>query len=251
MENELKLQRLSSLELLPIELLYEIQLYALSQSLPCTSHSLHQIYESAPSSFKAEYICLRVYGCPENVFTKALRYPLCSLRVLLLVKRNAAQPEINRNGLELPKRFFRDLRAQKVGSTWTEQDHPLPFIHGLYTAGFSLDVNSNNGYALTKAVQIGFSALVQLLIEKGASPTYKDNLAVRVAIRQKDLRMVKLLVERGSGGGEAKRRKLEDRVMITKDLLKLAVKCNSQDIVNYFTLEKGCVPDMQTLYLMC
>lgn len=265
MKDGLKLQRLSKscLELLPVEvrasfpevcikrslipkLLYEIQLYALSHSLPCTSHSLHLIFKFAPSSFRAEYIFLRTSGSSENLYTKALRYPLCSLEVLRFIKLQSRNPITM---LELPKRLFRDLGTRRASSKWTDQDQPLPFIRDLYTAGFSLDLNSINGYALTKAVQTEFYALVKLLLDKGASPTYKDNLAVRVAIRRKDLRMVKLLIERGSGEVH-KRRRLEDRMKVSKELLKLAVKCNAQDLVDYFTREKGCVPDMQTLYLM-
>ncbi|KAJ4491622.1 hypothetical protein C8J55DRAFT_557184 [Lentinula edodes] len=248
MKDGLKLRRLSKscLELLPVELLYEIQLYALSHSLPCTSRSLHLIFKYAPSSFQAEYIFLRSSGSSENLYTKALRYPLCSLEVLRFIKLQSRNPV---TVLELPKRLFRDLGTRRASSNWTDQDHPLPFIRDLYTAGFSLDLNSINGYALTKAVQTEFYALVKLLLDKGASPTYKDSLAVRVAIRRKDLRMVKLLIERSSGEVH-KRRRLEDRMKVSKELLKLAVKCNAQDLVDYFTREKGCVPDMQTLYLM-
>jgi hypothetical protein len=43
---------------------------------------------------------------------------------------------------------------------------------------------------------------------------------------------------------------MEDRISPTPAMLKLAVKCNAQDIVEYFTKEKGVVPDMQTLLMM-
>ncbi|KAJ3747053.1 hypothetical protein DFH05DRAFT_767883 [Lentinula detonsa] len=251
MKDALKRQRFSCLELLPVELLHEIQLYALSHHLPCTSGSLHQIFKFAPPSFKAEYIYLRLCGTTDGFYSKALRYPLCSLEVLRFIKQYTKKTEINIIVIKTPKHLFQGLAPRKYGSMWTDQDHPLPFIRGLYSEGFSLDIHSMNDYPLIKAVHTGFEALVQFLLEKGASPAYKDNLAVRVAIRRKDLRLVKLLVERSeSGEKKTKKRKLEDRVTITKDLLKLAVKCNTQEIVDYFTQEKGCVPDMQTLYLM-
>lgn len=72
--------------------------------------------------------------------------------------------------------------------------------------------------------------------------------------------MVKLLVERdgslvlpGLTKGEVqkpqkgKRRRLEDRVEVDQSMLKLAVKCNAGDIIDYLAWEKGVVPDMQTL----
>ncbi|KAJ3774738.1 hypothetical protein FB446DRAFT_456096 [Lentinula raphanica] len=245
--------QLSRLELLPVELLYDIQLFALSHHLPCTSRYLHRIFKSAPSSLQAEYIYLRLCDATHDFFSRALRYPICSLEVLRFIKRftNYDKTGSTQSLVKTPKRLFQGLDTRKYGAAWTEQDHPLPFIRGLYIEGFSLDISSLNDYALIKAVHLGFIPLVHLLLEEGASPAHKDNLAVRVAIRRKDLRMVKLLVERSrTNETKSKKRKLEDRVAITKDLLKLAVKCNAPDIVHYFTEEKACVPDMQTLYLM-
>lgn len=118
-------------------------------------------------------------------------------------------------------------------------------------------VNSHDGYALTKAVQVGFIQLVQFLLDHGATPEWKNNLAVNIAIRHKDLRLVRMLVERIDAGkspddkkAKGKRRKLEDRVAVTPEMLRAAVKCKAKDIVEYLTREKGCIPDMQTLLLM-
>ncbi|KXN88484.1 hypothetical protein AN958_07150 [Leucoagaricus sp. SymC.cos] len=86
-------------------------------------------------------------------------------------------------------------------------------------------------------------------------------MAVKVAIKQKNLRMVKMLVERDDRDGslvpiptkqiqkpqKGKRRRLEDRVEVHPSMLKLAVKCNARDIIDYFAWEKGIIPDMQTL----
>ena len=73
-----------------------------------------------------------------------------------------------------------------------------------------------------------------------------------IAIRQKDLTLVKLLMERedksnANRGGKNKKRKIEDRVAANKEMLRLAVKCNARDIAEYLTQEKGIIPDMQTL----
>lgn len=72
-----------------------------------------------------------------------------------------------------------------------------------------------------------------------------------VAIRQKSLPMVKMLIERtASGKSGMKKRRLEDRVPVNPEMLKLAVKCKARDIVIYLTQEKHCSPDMQTLSLL-
>jgi len=120
------------------------------------------------------------------------------------------------------------------------------------------NINAHDGYALTKAVHAKFLPLIQFLLNHGADPQYKDCLAIRVAIRQRDLALVKLLIERdessyepgGGRTGRRKRRKLEDRVEINRAMLRAAVKCDARDIVDYLTREKGCVPDMQTLHMM-
>lgn len=73
-----------------------------------------------------------------------------------------------------------------------------------------------------------------------------------VAIRKKDLSLVRLLIERvlSPEGKQTKRRRLEDRVAVSPEMLKVAVKCNAREIVDYLTKEKGCIPDIQTLQMM-
>lgn len=83
-----------------------------------------------------------------------------------------------------------------------------------------------------------------------------------LAIRQRNAQLVRMLVERNyravdrdcgaaseseiEGQRAKKKRKMEDRVQVSSEMLKLAVKCNARDIVQYLR-GKGCIPDMQTL----
>jgi hypothetical protein len=139
---------------------------------------------------------------------------------------------------------------------WTIHDHPLPFLKHLYALPgiHPPDLNAHNGYALTRAVHARFLPLVQFLLEGGAIPQCKNSLAVIVAIRQKDLALLRVLVERdgsvrvGSGEG-GKRKKIEDRVRVDAKMLRAAVRYDARDIVQYL-IDKGCVPDMQTLHMM-
>lgn len=74
---------------------------------------------------------------------------------------------------------------------------------------------------------------------------------MKVAIRQKNLEMVKLLVERQeSKKKKGKRRKIEDRLSLDSDMLKIAVMANAHDIVEYLYREKKILPDMLTLKKM-
>lgn len=66
--------------------------------------------------------------------------------------------------------------------------------------------------------------------------------------------MVKMLVEREDKAslnkGTAKKRKLEDRVLLDSRMLKIALERDAMDIVEYMTQEKGLIPDIQTLKTM-
>ncbi|KAG1742862.1 hypothetical protein EDB19DRAFT_1700714 [Suillus lakei] len=162
---------------------------------------------------------------------------------------------------ELPRRLFRSLSSESLAKppSWTDQDHPLPFLNYLFTCPkiSPPDVNSHEGYALTKAVKAGFLPLIRFLLDHGASSRCKNSMPIFVAIYRKDLSLVQLLVDRvdqkpGPGGQKEKgtRQKLEDRAQVTPEMLKVAVKLHARDIVEYFMKEKGCVPDMQTLLMI-
>ncbi|KAG6862032.1 hypothetical protein C0995_008220 [Termitomyces sp. Mi166 len=261
------------LESLPVEdstqhhhqLLYEVQLYALSESLPMASRRIYAVFQLSSASFRSQYLLGRAFARgPQDmasIFTKILRYPMCTEDVveqlLPLLARGGFDVKASR--FDIPKRLFRSL-APKTGSVnWKEQEPPLPFLQYLFDSpGTSKpNVNSHGGYALTKAVYARFIPLIKFLLGHGAEPQCKNYLAIFVAIRQRDLALVKLLIERDDSPymdrlvtGKRKRRKLEDRVVVNREMLKAAVKCDARDIVDYLTREKGCIPDMQTLHMM-
>ena len=242
-----------------VQLLYEIQSIALSDSFPLTSRYLHGVFRSSTPSFRARYLLGRVLlqDDPPNVFTKALRYSLCIEEVLDSFCRQLPS-EYCPSSCDLPRRLFRSLAPRVEFIESSEGDHPLPFLRYLYQSPRipAPDTNAHDGYALTKAVHAKRPLLIQFLLERGASPACKNGLAVSVAIRQKDLQMVKLLIEQDDipfascGRKRGKRRKLEDRLEVNREMLKTAVRCGARDIVDYLTREKGCIPDIETLNVM-
>ncbi|KAF9261458.1 hypothetical protein L218DRAFT_498820 [Marasmius fiardii PR-910] len=253
---------LSHLERLPVELLYEIQLYALSEYLPYTSKRLYIVYESTPTLLRAQYVYHRTSSPPKTsteLTNAILRYPICTTGVFQYIVTHLF-PNDNLNTTvkqpELPRRLFRTLTTKKPPAKWRDTDHPLPFLEFLYDSEKSKipppDPNSHYGYALTKAVHAGFVQLVRFLLSRGATPVNdkKNGLTVMIAIRQKNLGMVKMLVERGERDNEGlgvekgkrggnKRRKMEDRFRVTPEMLQTAVRCRASDIIEYFTKEKG------------
>ena len=221
-----------------------------------------------------------------RLVSKILRYPICTPAVLGLVLGLPGYPDVSSGGrIQLPRRLFRDLSSRPSGR-WRDTDPPLPMLRYLYSHPRipAPDPNGWDGYALTKAVAAGFIPLVRFLLDQGASPANKNGLAVHAAIRRKDLALVKLLIEpdpsapvaassrtllqqdgvpprlstskkRRSGDGVAgthssKRRRLEDRVAVTQEMLKTAVACDARDIVQYFVQEKSCMPDLHTVRTM-
>ncbi|KAJ3516536.1 hypothetical protein NLJ89_g1057 [Agrocybe chaxingu] len=111
-----------------------------------------------------------------------------------------------------------------------------------------IDTNANDGYALTRAVHAKFLPLVQFLLDHQASPNCREGLALKVAIRHKSLDMFKMLVERQPGSKRrGKKQKMEDRVLLDSNVLKVAVMSDARDVIEYLYREKGVVPDVQTL----
>ncbi|KAL1672884.1 hypothetical protein EV122DRAFT_283524 [Schizophyllum commune] len=241
------------LDTLPVELLYEVQLFSLSSTLPLTCKRLHSVFKCAPASYQAQYLLGRVCSSRDSeILTRALRYPVCSEAVLDIVCKALILERIPQRPPELPKRLFRGLDPSKISRRkWTDRHYPLPFLrHMIACLPLKPDCNAHHGYALTRAVHAQFIPLVAFLLEHGASPKHKNGMAVQVAIRQRNLPLVRMLLEREGGSQKGKRRRMEDRTPVTKEMLRVAVKSDARDIVDYLTREKGCIPDMQTLMMM-
>ena len=238
----------------------------------------------------AEYLIARYIELPScrrpNFITYVLRFPLCTLSVLAALLDRPSFPHLvqsssgadstntgtahansdHRNDNhnhdryseyasgppELPRRLFRQLS--------TSGSEALPRLHFLYTSSAPQlsrrrpDIDSHDGYPLARAVSAGAVPLVRFLLDHGASPRRRDALAVRMAIKRRDLSLVRLLVEPPDAPPDerrtGKRRKLADRVKVTSEMLRLAVMCGAQDIAEYLMNEKGCVPDLRTLSLL-
>jgi hypothetical protein len=205
---------------------------------------MYQVFKTAPLSYNTQYIIrkasLKKRAATSVILTKALRFPLCNRDVIGILYQRLMQGETQVVTCELPKRLFRNLNP---GRLLKGSDEPLPFLQCLYNMqGLRPDPNSHKGYALTKAVQAGHEPLVRFLLQHGALPSHKDGLCVKIAIRQKNLSLVKMLMERNDKNAE--------EVVGTKEMLKLAMKCGAWDIAEYLTEEKGVIPDLQTLLAM-
>ena len=227
----------------------------MSETLPLTCQRLHAIFKSAPSTVHADYLIRRHLTSPTtttssySIITFALRFPLCTPEVLDAILARPHCPPILSDQPELPRRLFRHLT--------TSGAEAFPLLHFLYASPqlrTRPDVDSHDGYPLARAVLAGAVPLVRFLLDRGASPRRKDAIAVKFAIKRRDLTLVRMLVEPPEAPlGErrtGKRRKLNDRVQVNSEMLKLAVRCDARDVAEYLINEKGCVPDLRTLSLL-
>lgn len=190
--------------------------------------------------------------------------------------------------IDIPKRLFRNLLSTPPpSSSLTSTPHitstipssssasssrfdteDLPFITHLITQ-LQANPNSNKGYPLAKSVLSRHFKLIHVLLNYGADPSIKDNMAVMLAIGRCDLEIVRLLIERheesehdsvtgslnagiavsigkkrkrrdgeGMTYASPKKRRLEDRCPVTSDMLELAVKQGSEPLIQFF-MSKG------------
>ncbi|KAF8501726.1 hypothetical protein F5888DRAFT_1632553 [Russula emetica] len=260
---------------LPVELLYEIHLFAASEALPLTCRRLYDVFKNASPAVHADYLIARHIQSPSclrpNIITYVLRFPLCTPSVLAALLERPSFPHpvqssstntdthhtdtrtSHPNPPELPRRLFRQLS--------TSGAEALPHLHFLYTSSApQLNtprrpiIDSYNGYPLVRAASACAIPLVRFLLDHGASPRRRDALAIRIAIKRRDLSLVRLLIDPADAPPDerrtGKRRKLADRVKVTSEMLRLAVTCGARDIAEYLMNEKGCVPDLITLSLL-
>ncbi|KAF9513118.1 hypothetical protein BS47DRAFT_1296740, partial [Hydnum rufescens UP504] len=247
------------------QLIYRLHLEALNPCLPLVSRSLLAVLKAAPHSLRAQYLMAcypfhKVYSRNNGLaltIQSSLSHAMCDTMVIRAIHRlHALEPlrggEIIELNIQLPKRLFRDL-----GPSLERQSRVIDTLRQLqsHRTIYRPNINSHRGYPLTMACRQGAVELMKVLLEMGADPGKQGALAVKVAIRLRNLAHVRMLVERTEAVCNhdprcpscRKRRKLEDRVIITPELVREAVKVDARDIVDYFVHVKGCSPTLRTL----
>jgi len=230
---------------LPVEILYELHLFALSPSLPLVSSYFVHLFKNTSPFFKATYILSRLealgYSDCRSICTRALRYPICGRTVFKIICRLLKDHKLYpKSPIQLPRRLFRSLLPPN-GQEWTDQNYPLPFLRDIYGTPDLQVIHDDayEGYALTKAVHAQFTPLVKFLLDNGASPESKDGIAVEIAIRLKNFDMFKMLVE-SSPSMKARDRETAESMM------GFAILSGASDIVEFYR-EKGVVPNIGVL----
>ncbi|KAF8340751.1 uncharacterized protein EI90DRAFT_3036735 [Cantharellus anzutake] len=266
------------LAMLPIELLYEIHLFALNAQLPLVSKSMHHTLRSAPESLRARWLMMlhpltNEGGQPNvqlaHIVEASLLHPVCTPGVLRAIHRIHGLVPFSKKlpviWIKLPRRLFR-YRPNASPSTSIHNNNEdaitnvldeLARHHNIYKP----NINSHKGYPLIMACHRRSIPLVTLLLSYGADPGSQGSLAVKIAIRQRNLELVKLLVERRAPSviearesqpccTRTEKPRLQDRVRITPELVTEAIRACATDIAEYFAM-KGTAPSFNALeYLL-
>ena len=204
---------------------------------------LVKVFKNTSPFFKATYILTHLevpgYVNSRNIYTRALRYPICGRTVFEIIcrllkdynKRHPKSPVV-----KLPRRLFRSLLPPNE-QDWSDQDYPLPFLRDIYGNPNLQVIHSD--YALTKAVYAQFKPLVKFLLDKETSPKPKNDIAVKIAIHLKDLDLFKILVKSWPD-------MISRDTKIAKSMMELAILSGASDIVEFYQ-EKGVVPNLGVL----
>ena len=133
-------------------------------------------------------------------------------------------------------------------------------VHFLLAHG--ADPSLRGGVAVQAAIRRRGLTLVRTLVERSPQGRFTCSACEDPdfsSVPGHDVDSVSHGVGDGTGGRDnknvrtfprsqsAKRRRLLDRIEITPDLVNEAIRVNARDIVNYFVIEKGCSPLLQTL----
>ena len=263
--------------LLYIQLLLEVHLLALNESLPLVCRCIHAVLQSTNASYKAKYL-FRQYSTtpyfvarPVSGFVNyALGFGLCSEDVLAAILRRFEKEEdwfekkmLHKDSIMIPRRLFKNLSPRSDGSEYSEDDAPLPFLRRIFRVLsrrlFYLvpDVNESNGYALIQATRASHIPLIRFLLANGADPTCRFSFAMHIAIRKRDFNLLALLI-RGDADDEpptdvcpyrlngdeskcvpcTKRKQTSDRMKVMPDLLKQAEEMDAEEIEEYL-IDRG------------
>ncbi|KAF9015917.1 hypothetical protein BDZ89DRAFT_1141824 [Hymenopellis radicata] len=199
---------------LPVELLYLIQLLALSEHLPSTCRHLTNRNTLLGGSSRTPSTDHPIYI--PRLYATASAHPQSSTSYAPAVRlpptctKPSSFPSTSlRPGLAEPLSFLRVIEANAAISP--------------------LNVNAHSGFALTIAVYASFVSLIRYLLESGANPAAKEAIALIYGRPKPPPNM----------------RPMPDRIRCNEDpeFLTVAMKVDATDIANYLR-EKGCVPDL-------
>lgn len=214
---------------LPVELFYEIHIYARNPNLPIASKHIYMTLSNAPRSVKALYI-LNIWTSYPTIgeylvrggLNRILKYPICTREVIeycftLLVPPYHLRPPSNwtepppwrptitiKMTFSIPSRLIYDIAqpsTRKNAAAFVEYLCNLPPVYcqrlpdRLERGILVLCPIGNSEKPLVTAIEARSISLVRSLLRCGMHPGSRNNAPVRAAIEQRDLALVKLVID--------------------------------------------------------
>lgn len=206
---------------LPFEILSHIFILCSNVNLPITNQFLYRQLYYCSDSIKIQFLDYKYRG--NNVFEEAVKYPFFSLELLKRLDKLHNEKLLYKDK-KIPARLF----LQEPNETLSQRD---AIVLELLERGACS--NRPKGFPLIKSAQLGRLDRVKLLIQYGADPTIRNNMALRVCAARNNTDMVRYFLD-------------DLKVKPDSETLKACVQKNLWDMIQVL-VDHGAVPDMSTI----
>ncbi|KAG2206763.1 hypothetical protein INT47_003705 [Mucor saturninus] len=206
---------------LPFEIVSHIFILSSNPNLPVVNQFLYRQLYYCSDSIKIRF--LEHKYTPENVFEEAVKYPFFSLELLKRLDK-LHNEKLSFKGKKIPARLFLEEPSESL----RERD---AIVLELLERGAC--ANRPKGFPLIKSAQLGRLDRVKLLIQFGADPTIRNNMALRVCAARNNKEMVLYFLD-------------DLKVKPDSDTLKACVQKNLWEMFQIL-VDHGGVPDMSTI----
>ncbi|KAI9363559.1 hypothetical protein BD770DRAFT_379882 [Pilaira anomala] len=222
-EEEKVLEPPSGLFKLPFEILSNIFILSSNPELAITSQFFfHQLYYS-PDTVKIKFLQYKYGGTLDRTFEEAVKFPFFNLEMLHRLDMMHGS-QLSYKDHKIPARLF----LQDPMDTLSARD---AIVLELLERGAC--PNRPKGYPLIKSAQLGRLDRVKILINFGADPTIRKNMALRVCAARNNKEMVLYFLD-------------DLKVKPDSETLKACVQKNLWDMIQIL-VDHGAVPDMSTI----
>jgi hypothetical protein len=211
----------SGLLKLPFEILSKIFILSCNPDLPIASqHFYHQLYY-CHNTIKFSLLFHRNNHNVQLAFEEAVRFPFFNQD---LWQRFDKRETTTYKDKKIPARLFLE---EPLGTRQERDD----MIIALLERGAS--PNRPKGFPLIKSAQLGRLDTVKRLVEHGADPTLRNNMALRVCAARNNRAMVDYFLD-------------ELKIKPDSETLGVCVKKKLWDMF-HLLVDHGAVPDMSTI----
>lgn len=257
------------------QLVQLVHIYSLSDALPFVDKRTYEYFKYSGTYYRARW-CLAVarrIRRSSDLLDYVLTRPVATKEVIERIvqiweeehgggrgRRTPPAPDdpepATPSPLTAPTLRVRFIPRRLVRTPQGREPHLDPLIPWLVDK-FGIDIDADKSYPLKRGAFDRNYELVEFLLSRGAKVSANQHLAIQAAIKNKDLRMLKMLIDGGplldddekpilGANGEPIQRR--DRVQLRRSWVDAAIEEGANDIVKWLIQEKGeCVREGGTV----